>query len=96
MYKINEGNKGKENLEKHYTVFTKTIVDFMFKEDIYRCFKESKLDKGSCDFVCKVFSEWCFSEVFDDVTIRSVFRSLKDRRWRASQRRSKARVELRR
>ena len=96
MYKINEGNKGKENSEKHYTVLAKAIVDFAFEEDTYGCFEESELDKGSCDFACKVFPEWRFSEVFDDVTMRSAFRSLKDRRWRASQGRSKARVELRR
>ena len=84
MYKINKRNKGKENSEKHYTVFAKAIVDFAFEEDIYRCFEESELDKGSYDFAYKMFSEWCFSEVFDDVTMCSMFRSLKDKRWRTS------------
>ena len=57
MYKINKENKEKENSEKHYTILTKVIVNFVFKEDIYRCFEELKLNKRSCDFVYKVFPE---------------------------------------
>ena len=57
MYKINKGNKGKENSEKYYIVFAKVIVDFVFKEDIYKCFKELELNRGSCDFIYKMFSE---------------------------------------
>ena len=34
MYKINKGNKGKENLKKHYIVFIKVIINFVFKEDV--------------------------------------------------------------